>query len=150
MPNTSVRATAEGLPDSPRNPHRFACLRQRLTAWNSGAGSNPTTQKSVSVEDSFMNRHVSRRTLMTTGLAAGAAFAAVATDDRAIAKSIETIPKAFASIDDRLDRLPADVAERLRTAFHKILDEVDAMIERGESDAAIAAHIDNFGRVLRG
>ncbi|RWP72389.1 hypothetical protein [Mesorhizobium sp.] len=52
--------------------------------------------------------------------------------------------KAFVSIDDRLDRLPADVAERLRTAFYKILDEVNAMIEARESDAAIAAHIDNW------
>lgn len=54
------------------------------------------------------------------------------------------------TVDERLNLLPADVAERLRKAFNKIIDEVEAMYKRGESDAAIAAHIDNWGRVFHG
>lgn len=153
MPNTPVRAAAGGLSDFPRNSQRFGFLRESLLSWNSRAASDPATPSSVSVEDKFMNQHVSRRTLITTGMAAGAAFVGVATtDERSAAMSIESIPdeKAFSSIDERLNRLPADVGTRLRKAFYEILDEVDAMIERGESDAAVAAHIDHWGSVFHG
>ncbi|WP_292489295.1 hypothetical protein [Mesorhizobium sp.] len=30
MPNTTVRAAAEGMPNYPRNPHRFSFVRKLL------------------------------------------------------------------------------------------------------------------------
>ncbi|TSE04261.1 hypothetical protein C1D09_024455 [Mesorhizobium intechi] len=95
-----------------------------------------------------MNQHVNRRTLMTTGVAtAGAAFSVVVSKDKAMAKSPESIPggEAFFSIDERLDSLPPDVAQRLRVAVHALLDGVEAMIERGESYEAIAAYCEDWG-----
>lgn len=95
-----------------------------------------------------MNAHVNRRTVIAAS--AGVAVSGILPNNKsaeAAALNNEPAPEVvleFASIDERLDRLPADVANRLRAAFNELFDEIEAMIERGESDAAIIAYSENW------
>ena len=61
---------------------------------------------------------------------------------------------ALVSIDEQLERLPPERAERLRTIIHMLLDEALAMMKRGESYAAIQAYSEEYAarvtRVSRG
>jgi hypothetical protein len=91
MPNTSVRAAAEGMPNYPRNPHRFALVRKLLMRWSSRAENAPVIQSSV--QESFMNQHVDRRQLV-----AGTAFAAMASSSTAFARPVN--PASSASEPD--------------------------------------------------
>ncbi|TJV39451.1 MAG: hypothetical protein E5Y02_25475 [Mesorhizobium sp.] len=64
MPNNSVRAAAEGMPDYPRNPHLFAFVRKVLMFWHARAGREPIVSNFV--PESFMNQHVTRRNVFAT------------------------------------------------------------------------------------
>ncbi|TIX84252.1 MAG: hypothetical protein E5V27_07085, partial [Mesorhizobium sp.] len=75
MPNITVRAAAEGMPNYPRNPHRLAFVRKLLMRWSSRVENAPVFQSSV--QESFMNQHVSRRAFVETAAYASAAAAGV-------------------------------------------------------------------------
>ncbi|MER9859117.1 MULTISPECIES: hypothetical protein [unclassified Mesorhizobium] len=81
MPNTSVRAAAEGMPDYPRNPHRFVFVRKVLMLWHTRAGREPVVSNSV--PESFMNQHVDRRALLASSAIATAAIAVASQEARA-------------------------------------------------------------------
>ncbi|MER8628536.1 hypothetical protein NKH55_02000 [Mesorhizobium opportunistum] len=112
MPNTSVRAAAEGMPDYPRNPHRFAFVRKVLMFWHARAGREPVVSNSV--PESFMNQHVDRRALLTSSAIASAAMAAASQEARAGGTS------AF-SVSPELEAL-IEAKRAAYAAFNEVLD----------------------------
>jgi hypothetical protein len=109
MSNTAVRAAAEGWP----------------------AINVPNDLETVAAYNGFSRRNVLR------GLAAAAGLVAV---DHAAAVPAVTVNVDSGehplSIDERLTRLPAEVADRLRARFHAMIDEAMAS---DASDARLAA-----------
>lgn len=81
MPNNPVRAAAEGMPDCPRNPHRFSFVRKLLMSWHARAENIPVTE--TSVQETIMNQHVDRRALLTSSAIATAAIASASQEARA-------------------------------------------------------------------
>ncbi|MGX5805341.1 hypothetical protein ACWGS9_29505 [Bradyrhizobium sp. Arg314] len=84
MPNTPVRAAAEGMSDYPRNSHRThpfaiagAFFRKVLMPWHARAKNAVVTKESV--QESFMNQHVDRRALLASSAVAAAGVAAAVT-----------------------------------------------------------------------
>ncbi|RWB27529.1 hypothetical protein [Mesorhizobium sp.] len=76
MPNITVRAAAEGMPNYPRNPHRLAFVRKLLMRWSSRVENAPVFQSSV--QESFMNQHVSPAFVETAAYASAAAAGVLA------------------------------------------------------------------------
>lgn len=98
MPNTPVRAAAEGMPSYPQKRRWIVFFRKLPMPWHSRAGTEPA-EPSKPVE-SFMNQHVNRRALGP----AAAAFA-----------SISIVPaQAFAAQQEyavaRVNRLACELA----------------------------------------
>lgn len=79
MPNT-VRAAAEGLPDYPHNPPRSGFFRELRMRWDSRWVTEPPDQNPD--QESFMNQHVDRRSLLASAASIPAIGAAtIATAD---------------------------------------------------------------------
>lgn len=142
MPNIAVPAAAEGLPTNPQKSRLFDSIRRLASQTIPGGAILPDHGEKI------MNAFVNRRTVLSAAALAAGASAAPTLATKAVASAASVQP--LTSIDERLAGLPVDVANRLRTAFNKIIDEVLVMQERGESLEAIAAHIDNWGRVFHG
>ncbi|TIX16687.1 MAG: hypothetical protein E5V41_12800 [Mesorhizobium sp.] len=69
MPNTPVRAAAEGMSDYPRNPQSKGFVRNLLMGWSSRASDAPATSE----QERFMNQHVNRRNVFASSAAMAAA-----------------------------------------------------------------------------
>lgn len=121
MPNTTVRAAAEGLPSYPRNSHGLGFVRKLLMAWASRAGSKPAARRPV--QESFMNQHVHRRALIAASTGAACALAVAGPHSSAIPapESFENFrpDPAFAA----LDRLKA--ADRALSRCGSLLDDAE-------------------------
>ncbi|RWB09013.1 MAG: hypothetical protein EOQ39_03695 [Mesorhizobium sp.] len=139
MPNSTVRAAAEGLPN-PQKSRLIDSIRSLVSPTIAPRAIPPGNGVKI------MNAVVNRRTILSAAALAAGVSAAPALATKAVASA--PIVQPMKSIDERLDSLPVDVANRLRAAFNKVIDEVEAMHERGESLEAVAAHIDNWGRVF--
>ncbi|RWX70523.1 hypothetical protein EN780_03110 [Mesorhizobium sp. M4B.F.Ca.ET.089.01.1.1] len=111
MSNTNAQTAAEGMSDYPRNPQRFthvrAFFRKVLMPWHARAES----QTEPIVQESFMNQHVDRRTLLTSSAAATAAFAAVvnARETHAGPTPSPSVANAVEHPDAELFRLEAEM-----------------------------------------
>ncbi|WP_192182175.1 hypothetical protein [Mesorhizobium amorphae] len=107
MPNTPVRAAAEGMSNNPRNPHRLAFFRKMQMPWHVCAESEPATPNEA--QESFMNQHVNRRALLAATTVAAAGIAAAT-------------PKAHARFDDTAEVKALIKAHRVaEIAFDKAL-----------------------------
>lgn len=106
MPNTSVRAAAEGLPGFPQKADRFGFLRKLTTLLSRARAMTPEQ------EENIMNIHVNRRSLV-----------AVATVSSVLAFPAD-FAEAVAPVEPIADH-PWVVARDLADRLSEVLDDID-------------------------
>ncbi|MER9018892.1 hypothetical protein [Mesorhizobium sp. M0898] len=108
MPNTTVRAAGEGMPIYPRNPHFLGFVRKLLLSWSSRAENASVIQSSV--QESFMNQHVSRRAFVETAAYASTAMAGVLATSTTVMGAVSRLGELEATFNEELATWTAQAA----------------------------------------